>query len=185
MTNDEIKNLLRSGDVAGAEAAAQELLATEPDNVQAMMLYGTCRQLQGDEATFRRIHDELAPKIATVVDGETQGLWRKYSGQIRLLQGPELVQTMDYCEAGAALMEYVVIGLLIVSAVGLAVYFFGRSASSCFLYSCAPIIGTDSQAVQRPDKDESATLSLYRGPSRTELHKVDAEWTDKSEADLN
>ena len=75
---DEIKNRLRSGDVTGAETVAQELLATEPDNVQAKMLYGTCRQLQGDDETFRRIHDELVPKMATVVDGETQGLWRKY-----------------------------------------------------------------------------------------------------------
>lgn len=78
MSIDEIKNRLRSGDVTGAEAAAQELLAAEPDNVQALMLYGTCRQLQGDEATFRRIHDELAPKMTTVADSETQGLWRKY-----------------------------------------------------------------------------------------------------------
>lgn len=85
MTIEEIKSLMKSGDFAGAEAAAQELLAAEPDNVQAMMLYGTCRQLQGDEATFRRIHDELAPKIAMVADAETQGLWRKYHALWMLL----------------------------------------------------------------------------------------------------
>lgn len=78
MTIEEIKSLMKSGDIAEAEAAAQELLAAEPDNVQAMMLYGTCRQLQGDEATFRRIHDELAPKMVTVTEGETKSLWRKY-----------------------------------------------------------------------------------------------------------
>ena len=78
MNIDEIKTLLKSGDVAGADSAAQELLTAEPDNVQAMMLYGTCRQLQGDEATFRRIHDELESRMARVSDGETQGLWRKY-----------------------------------------------------------------------------------------------------------
>ena len=85
MKIDEIKELLKSGDVAGAESAAQKLLAAEPDNVQALMFYGTCRQLQGDEATFRRIRDELAPKMETVADGETQGLWRKFDGMSKEL----------------------------------------------------------------------------------------------------
>ena len=85
MCIDEIKILLKSGDVAGAEAAAQELLATEPDNVQATMLYGTCRQLQGDEATFRRIHDELAPKMEAVENRETRWLWRKFDGMSKEL----------------------------------------------------------------------------------------------------
>ena len=78
MSIDEIKNRLRSGDVTGAEAAAQELLATEPDNVQAKMLYGICRQLQGDETTFRQIHDELAPKMTMEGNEKTLSLWRRY-----------------------------------------------------------------------------------------------------------
>lgn len=78
MKIEGIKNLLKSGDVAGAEAAAQELLAAEPDNVQAMMLCGICRQLQGDEATFRRIHDELEPRMAKVEDAKMLLLWQKY-----------------------------------------------------------------------------------------------------------
>ena len=78
MDIDEIKALLKSGDIAGAEAAAQELLTAEPDNVQAMMFYGTCRQLQGDEATFRRIHVELEPKIAKIADEDVRRMWRKY-----------------------------------------------------------------------------------------------------------
>ena len=78
MNIEEIKSLLKSGDVARAESAAQELLAAEPDSVQAMMLYGICRQLQGDEETFRRIHDKLAPKMTKVVNHKTQVMWRKF-----------------------------------------------------------------------------------------------------------
>lgn len=78
MNIDEIKALMKSGDVAGAESAAQKLLAAEPENVQAMMLYGTCRQLRGDEATFRQLHDELASKMSMVADIETRGMWRMY-----------------------------------------------------------------------------------------------------------
>ena len=78
MKIDEIKNLLKSGNVAGAEAAANRLLAKDPYDVRAMMLYGTCRQLQGDEVAFRRIHRKLAPKMAKIADGETQAMWRKF-----------------------------------------------------------------------------------------------------------
>ena len=90
MELNEIKLRLKSGDVAGTEAAAQELLAAEPDNVQAMMLYGTCRQLQGDEATFRRIHGELAPRIAKVKDIEALEMWKHFDELCRGTDGPFL-----------------------------------------------------------------------------------------------
>lgn len=78
MKIEEIRNLMKSSDIAGAEAAAQELLMAESDNIQAAILYGSCRQLQGDEVTFRRIHDELAPKMESVRDENTLLLWRRY-----------------------------------------------------------------------------------------------------------
>lgn len=78
MRIEEIKQLLKSGDVAGAESAAQKLLVAEPDNVQALMLYGACRQLQGDEATFRRIHDELAPRMAKSGGVEALEMWKRF-----------------------------------------------------------------------------------------------------------
>ena len=49
MTLDEIKQLMAAGETAQAEEALKELLANEPDNLQAKMLYGTCRQLLGGE----------------------------------------------------------------------------------------------------------------------------------------
>ena len=96
MTIEEIKSLMKSGDVAGAENAAQQLLAAEPGNIQAMMLYGTCRRLQGDEATFLRIHDELAPKMAAVVDGETREAWRRFDDMNQDASAPFLVAERSY-----------------------------------------------------------------------------------------
>jgi hypothetical protein len=77
-TTDQIKSLLKSGDVAGAEALCRKALEATPDDAQLKMLFGTCRQLQGDEATFRRIHDELAPEMEKTSSAETLSLWRKY-----------------------------------------------------------------------------------------------------------
>ena len=87
-TLDEIKQLMAAGDTAQADEALKELLAVEPDNLQAKMLYGTCRQLLGDEETFKRIHDELAPRFERPADDpptaetmscpEGLSLWKKY-----------------------------------------------------------------------------------------------------------
>ena len=62
-TLDEIKRMMAAGETVQADESLKELLVSEPDNLQAKMLYGTCRQLLGDEETFRRIHDELAPEM--------------------------------------------------------------------------------------------------------------------------
>jgi thioredoxin-like negative regulator of GroEL len=81
-TLDEIKQMMAAGDTAQADEALKDLLANEPDNLQAKMLYGTCRQLLGDEETFRRIHDELAPVMERLgknePEKETVSLWKKY-----------------------------------------------------------------------------------------------------------
>ena len=132
MSIESIKELLGAGDVAGAETAAQELLAAELDNMQAMMLYGTCRQLQGDEATFRRIHDELALRMSSISDGNVLTMWQTYCNEYVKVQRPRLVQSFDYAQAGACLMEYVLAGGLIVIAVGVAIYCFGRPTYSLY-----------------------------------------------------
>lgn len=81
-TLDEIKEMMVAGDTAKAGEALKELLAAEPDNLQAKMLYGTCRQLLGDEETFKRIHDELAPRMERMEKKEPKAeavsLWKKY-----------------------------------------------------------------------------------------------------------
>ena len=81
-TLDEVKQMMAAGDTAQADEALKELLANEPDDLQAKMLYGTCRQLLGDEETFKRIHDELVPVMKKLVKDEpkmeTITLWKKY-----------------------------------------------------------------------------------------------------------
>ena len=81
-TLDEIKKLMADGETAQADEALKELLEKEPDNLQAKMLYGTCRQLLGDEETFRRIHDELVPVMEKCGKGnsnlEEVRMWSRY-----------------------------------------------------------------------------------------------------------
>ena len=80
-TLDEIKKTMAGGDTAKAAEALKELLEKDPQNLQAKMLYGTCCQLLGDEGTFRRIHDELAPAMAGKKKGvqpEVDSRWTTY-----------------------------------------------------------------------------------------------------------
>ena len=81
-TIDEIKQLMAADETAKADEALKELLTAEPNNLAAKMLYGTCRQLLGDEETFKRIHNELAPVIKSMPDGDLSAteskLWEKF-----------------------------------------------------------------------------------------------------------
>ena len=162
MSIDEIKALLKSGDVAGAEAAAQELLAAEPDNVQAMMLYGTCCQLQGDEATFRDTYatvkaalDANEIELNTVTAEE----WEMFEMLHRNLDLPELLQKGDQAHS-VLKTEYVVLALLIAVAVGVAVYLFGKGV--------ADQMNVASRSLYA---GPSAHQSLYAGPARDKLYK--------------
>ena len=79
---DAIERLMKDGKIAEAAAAAKELSELEPGNARAKMLYGTCRQLLGDEETFKRIHDELSQVIKAMPDGSLStsenNLWEKF-----------------------------------------------------------------------------------------------------------
>ena len=135
MTIEDIKSLMKSGDVAGAEAAAQELLTAEPDNDQAMMLYGTCRQLQGDEATFRDTYWAVKEHLKVrsgLPDEETQAAWKRFE----MLYG-KLVTTERH---KPVVMEYVVIAVLIAAAAVTGIVLWGRSISDSFNCSTAAVI---------------------------------------------
>ena len=118
MTNtDLIKSLLKSGDVVGAETMCRKALENDPDDMRLALYLATCRRLQGDEAEFRRIMLDIAPKMEALQksdpDCEAARLWRK---------------------SGAVLMEYVVLGVLLVSAVVGGVVMFGDQIRDRFLY---------------------------------------------------
>ena len=90
MTLDEIKQLMAAGETAEADEALKEVLArTVSENLQAKMFYGTCRQLLGDEETFKRIHDELAPLMTReqykwFTEKATDWLY-DYNGRLKLM----------------------------------------------------------------------------------------------------
>ena len=69
MTLDEIKQTMVTDDTPRIGEALRELLAKEPDNVEAKLLYGSYSLLLGDEATFRRVHDELVPEMKKRSEG--------------------------------------------------------------------------------------------------------------------
>lgn len=111
-TLDEIKQLMATDETVQADEALKEILANEPDNLQAKMLYGTCRQLLGDEEAFKRIHDELAPVMEKQVKeeptAETVSLWKKYH----------------------ALWMSLIVGGLVLAGVGAGVWLFGKSITA-------------------------------------------------------
>lgn len=91
MKLEEIKELMKNGDFAKADAELKAIVECEPGNAQAKLLYGTCRLLLGDEDTFRKIHDEVEPRISFEKDAEVISAWRKYSRLLKYLLAGALV----------------------------------------------------------------------------------------------
>ena len=142
-TLDEIRQLMAAGDTALADEALKELLAKEPDNLQAKMLYGACRQLLGDEETFKRIHDELAPVMERLEKkdpkAETVSQWKKHQ----------------------KLWEYLIAGGLVLAGVGAAALYFGKDILNLF--------GKPEEVRSVYAGPGYYTLTKYAGPPRHEL----------------
>ena len=148
-TFDEIKQLMAAGDTAQADEALKELLSQEPDNLQAKMLYGTCRQLLGDEETFRRIHDDLAPVMEkrkeAVSNADEAKRWERFDTLFRSQNQDALC-----VKRKPVLMEYVVIAVLIIAAI---------AAGAILLRDLIP---KDIMNPQKAIMNES--MRLYAGP---------------------
>ena len=163
MKIEEIKTLLKSGDVAGAAEAAEELLKGDPDNVRAMMLFGTCQQLLGDNAAFELTYEtvrDAKSKMTLDDDPELTEEWAKFDGLYRQLTQPALVR--KGANAGPAAMEYVVFAVLIVVAVAVGFWLFGSQifCASAYAATC---------------DDPREMKDLYAGPSRVEIGKTTVE----------
>lgn len=95
MTSKDIKALLQNGKIDQASEACASEMKKHPDNLELKLLYGTCRQLLGDTATFQRIHDELAPTLdpleATNDSSCLVDQWRNYKKALRYLTAAGLV----------------------------------------------------------------------------------------------
>ena len=83
MTADLKKNfedLLKKGEYAEADKLLVAYMKESPKDLDAKMLYGTCRMMQGDSSTAKQIHDEVEPQISEANDiSETQKtFWQKY-----------------------------------------------------------------------------------------------------------
>ena len=142
-----IKGLMEAGEPAKAEALCREGLSQNPGNPELKMYYGLCRQLQGDEETFRNIHDELAPRMAAgkgKPDTPAQSLWRKYHRLWRTL----------------------IIGALVLGAGAAGMAVCGDAIRDRFsmminaLYAGPP--GYDTQTVNVPNNQ---VFDLYGGPA--------------------
>ena len=154
MTIEDIKSLMKSGDIAGAETAAQELLTSEPDSAEAQMLYGTCRQLRGDNKTFGEIHDALAPKMEAERDEKTLSLWRRYH----------------------KLWMALLAGGLVLAGVAVGAWYFGGSLRDKLVVADEMVAGKCVYAGPQRDELKPTPVEqgrLYGGPTRVELRKLD------------
>ena len=102
-TLDEIKSLMKSGDIAGAEALCRKALEADPDNIWLKRRYGICRRMQGDEETFRRINDELSPEMLKKQAARRDMYDKLWSALIVAL-----------VIVGAVAFKYVLLGVLVV-----------------------------------------------------------------------
>ena len=76
--------MLKDGNYAETETLLKNAMELEPGSWEAKMLYGTCRLLQGDTETAKRIHDELEPHFSADLDlpEAERTFWQKYHNWI-------------------------------------------------------------------------------------------------------
>ena len=180
MKIEDIKQLLKSGDVAGAERATMAELENDKDNVRLLILYGTCRQLQGDEAAFRDAHATIKAAVDVNdvdLDEVTDREWKRFEMLYKRIDQPELLRKGDRPRS-PVLMEYVILAVLIVAAIiGVWIIFgdqikgaVGARPEDCLRLYAAP-----------PHDDHNRNDTLYRGPVRDNLEKAEKTWTRDGE----
>ncbi len=84
---EEIKQMMAAGETVQADEALKELLEKEQNNLQAKMLYGTCRQLLGDVRSWMLMAIVL---VSTVAFADVAPMAGEYemAGIAKSLQSP-------------------------------------------------------------------------------------------------
>ena len=147
-----IVKLLKFRNFTAAEALCHQGLALEPDNPELKMCLGIPRHLQGDKETFRKIHAELAPRMANLartgqVSKDVLAMWKKYNG---------------------LMLEYVVLGALVLGAGIATACVFGETVRDRFRYMLNAVDNTRTlyagPAYYERDRIPDTMEALYAGP---------------------
>lgn len=115
--NFAIKSLLKSGEVSRAAEKPIALLKDNPENVRAMMLFGTCLQFLGDDSAFELTHETVRDAMSRMPLNDYPELadeWVKFDGLYRQLARPTLV--WKELKVWSAAMECVVLATLVAAA---------------------------------------------------------------------
>ena len=168
MDIDEIKKLLAAGDVAGAEAAAKAALETEPDNVRLMIVFGTCRQLQGDEEAFLGTYELVRAALdekKVELDATTAEEWKRFEALHERIAQPELLQKGDPPRT-VNLMGWVIIAILVASACAAGIWCFGNVIRENILVTYYSLKGdvTEVMRLRSMQVPSPAIELLYAGP---------------------
>ncbi len=76
----DIEVLLKNGEYAEAEKLLEQITKANPKDWEAKLLFGTCRMMQGDVETAKRIHDEAEKhyECGIQIAEKEKNFWQKY-----------------------------------------------------------------------------------------------------------
>ncbi len=101
MTNtDKVELLIKAGKVKLAQAELKRLIAAEPDNMRAQILFGTGCLLLGNVKKSAKVHDkieaEMEARLKANPDSPDAVLWRKYHEKFESAVGSSMRSCMVY-----------------------------------------------------------------------------------------
>ena len=75
-----VENLIQNREYAEAEKQLVEFMRDNPDDIDAKLLYGTCRMMQGDSETAKLIHQQAQMYFESgkEIPEEQKSFWDKY-----------------------------------------------------------------------------------------------------------
>ena len=80
-----VENLIQNREYAEAEKQLVEFMRDNPDDIDAKLLYGTCRMMQGDSKTAQEIQQQAQAYFESGkndITEEQKSFWERYKGLI-------------------------------------------------------------------------------------------------------